>query len=254
MVHDRGALVYGDGANLNALMGRARPGDVGVDVVQLNLHKTFSTPHGGGGPGSGPVAFKKILSPFKPIPVVRRTDGGFLLDENVPGSVGRVRGFFGNFGVMVRAYTYIRELGAEGLKQSTDLAVLNANYVAALLRATWPIAQDRPCMHEAVFSDKTLEAETGVKTLDVAKRLIDHGFHPPTVYFPLVVKGALMIEPTESESKETLEAFAAAMQAILVEAHGSADQVKNAPQLTRLGRLDEARAARKPVLRWRPAS
>ena len=254
IVHERGGLVYGDGANLNAVMGRARPGDAGVDVMQLNLHKTFSTPHGGGGPGSGPVAFKKILAPFQPTPVVRRTDGGFALDTALPQSIGRVRGFYGNFGVMVRAYTYIRELGAEGLKRSTDLAVLNANYMAALLRPTWPIAQERTCMHEAVFSDKNLEAETGLKTLDVAKRLIDHGFHPPTVYFPLVVHGALMIEPTESESKQTIEAFADALNAILKEARETPDELRKAPQLTRIGRLDEARAARKPVLRWRAAS
>jgi len=254
MVHERGGLVYGDGANLNALMGRARPGDAGMDVVQLNLHKTFSTPHGGGGPGCGPVAFKQILSAFQPCPVIRRGDNGFAIELDRPQSIGRVRSFFGNFGVMVRAYTYIRELGPDGLKRATDLAVLNANYIAALLRPSWPIAQDRTCMHEAVFSDKTLEAETGCKTLDVAKRLIDYGSHPPTVYFPLVVKGALMIEPTETESKEALEAFAAAMSEILREAHQAPDQLRNAPQLTRVGRLDEARAARKPVLRWRPTS
>lgn len=251
MVHERGGLVYGDGANLNALMGRARPGDAGMDVVQLNLHKTFSTPHGGGGPGSGPVAFKQILSPFQPYPVVRRSDAGFALDFDRAQSVGKVRGFFGNFGVMVRAYTYIREMGPDGLKRATDMAVLNANYLAALLKPTWPIAQDRTCMHEAVFSDKNLEAETGCKTLDVAKRLIDHGSHPPTVYFPLVVHGALMIEPTETESRQELDAFAKAMNAILQEARQAPDTLKNAPQLTRVGRLDEARAARKPVLRWR---
>lgn len=254
LAHDQGGLVYGDGANLNAVMGRARPGDAGVDVMQLNLHKTFSTPHGGGGPGSGPVAFKKLLAPFRPVPIVRRSDGGFVLDSDLPQSIGRVRSFLGNFGVMVRAYTYIRELGPDGLKRATDLAVLNANYMAALLRPTWPIAQDRTCMHEAVFSDKNLEAETGLKTLDVAKRLIDHGFHPPTVYFPLVVKGALMIEPTETESKQTMEAFAAALNAILEEAKTHPDELRKAPQLTRIGRLDEARAARKPVLRWRPAT
>ena len=252
MVHERGGLLYGDGANLNALMGRARPGDLGFDIVQLNLHKTFSTPHGGGGPGSGPVAFKKVFEPFQPRPVVLRKDDRFVVDTARPQSIGRVRSFFGNFGVMVRAYAYIRELGAEGLKQATDMAVLNANYLAALLRDSYPIAHDKTCMHEAVFTDRVIEAETGIKTLDIAKRLIDHGFHPPTVYFPLVVKGAMMIEPTETESKETIEAFVAAMRAIEREAHDDPETVRGAPHLTRLDRLDEARAARKPRLRWTP--
>jgi len=254
MVHDRGALVYGDGANLNALMGRARPGDAGFDVVQLNLHKTFATPHGGGGPGCGPVAFKKILEPFQPYPVIQRSGDRFVADHIRPQSIGRVRAFYGNFGVMVRAYAYIRELGPDGLRRATELAVLNANYAAALLRNTFPLAQDRTCMHEAVFSDKRLEAETGLKTLDVAKRLIDYGFHPPTVYFPLVVKGALMIEPTETESRETIEAFVAALQQIEREAHDSPDLLRSAPHLARIARLDEARAARKPTLRWRAPS
>jgi len=252
MVHERGALVYGDGANLNALMGRARPGDAGFDVVQLNLHKTFSTPHGGGGPGCGPVAFKSILEPFQPKPVVRRVDDRFVADFDRPASVGRVRAFFGNFGVMVRAYAYVRELGPAGLRNATDLAVLNANYLAALLRDTFPLAQARTSMHEAVFSDQRLESETGIKTLDVAKRLIDYGFHPPTVYFPLVVKGALMIEPTETESKQTIDDFVAALLQIEKEAHESPELLRTAPHLARLGRLDEARAARKPQLRWRP--
>jgi glycine dehydrogenase subunit 2 len=250
LVHARGALVYGDGANLNALMGRVRPGDVGFDVVQLNLHKTFSTPHGGGGPGCGPVAFKRALEAFQPVPVIRREELRFVVDHDRPLSVGRVRSFFGNFGVMVRAYSYIRELGGDGLRRSTDLAVLNGNYIAALLRDHFPIAHEGRCMHEAVFSDKKLEAETGVKTMDVAKRLIDHGYHPPTVYFPLVVKGALMIEPTESESKETLDAFAQALITIEKEAHDLPETLRGAPHLTRVGRLDEARAARKPRLRW----
>ncbi len=252
MIHERGGMLYGDGANLNALMGRARPGDLGFDIVQLNLHKTFSTPHGGGGPGSGPVAFKAPLEPFQPRPVILRKDASFLVDTHRPQSIGRVRSFFGNFGVMVRAYTYIRELGGEGLKQATDMAVLNANYLAALLRDTFPLAQEKTCMHEAVFSDRILESETGIKTLDVAKRLIDHGFHPPTVYFPLVVKGAMMVEPTETESKETIEAFVAAMRSIDREARENPETVRGAPHLTRLDRLDEARAARKPRLRWSP--
>ncbi|MFW6085880.1 MAG: aminomethyl-transferring glycine dehydrogenase subunit GcvPB, partial [Myxococcota bacterium] len=198
MVHAKGALVYGDGANLNALMGRARPGDLGIDVMQFNLHKTFTTPHGGGGPGSGPVGYKKLLDPYAPIPVLaKRPDGSFDLDENRPQSVGRVRSFQGNFGMMVRAYTYLREMGAEGLSGATDLAVLNANYLRARLGENWHVPYDRTCMHEVVVSDKHLKS-TGVTTMDVAKRLIDYGLHAPTVYFPLVVKGAMLIEPTET--------------------------------------------------------
>jgi glycine dehydrogenase subunit 2 len=260
MVHEKGGLVYGDGANMNAVLGRARPGDVGVDVMQYNLHKTFTTPHGGGGPGSGPVAFKSHLAPFAPSPVIveEKTGSGsqapvtYRLDYDRPESVGRLRSFNGQFGMIVRAYTYIRELGGDGLKAVSDLAVLNANYLAALLRTHYPLAFDRTCMHEAVFTDSELEKHTGVKTLDVAKRLIDYGFHPPTVYFPLVVKGALMIEPTETESKETLEAFADAMIRIKEEAEKEPELVKSAPHWSRVGRLDEARAARKPTLRWRP--
>jgi len=252
MIHDKGGLVYGDGANMNAVLGRARPGDVGVDVMQYNLHKTFTTPHGGGGPGAGPVAFKNHLEPFAPSPVIVKGESGYRLDDQRPKSVGRLRSFNGQFGMIVRAYTYIRELGADGLKSVSDLAVLNANYLAALLRAHYPLAFDRPCMHEAVFTDSELEKQTGVKTLDVAKRLIDYGFHPPTVYFPLVVKGAMMIEPTETESKETIEAFADAMIRIKEEAQREPELVKTAPHDSRVGRMDEARAARKPVLRWRP--
>jgi glycine dehydrogenase subunit 2 len=252
MIHDKGGLVYGDGANMNAVLGRARPGDVGVDVMQYNLHKTFTTPHGGGGPGAGPVAFKAALAPFAPAPVIAKTDDGYRLDYFRPQSVGRLRSFNGQFGMIVRAYTYIRELGAEGLAQVSDLAVLNANYLAALLRKHYPLAYDATCMHEAVFTDAELEKKTGVKTLDVAKRLLDYGFHSPTVYFPLVVKGAMMIEPTETESKETIEAFATAMIRIKEEAEREPELVKTAPHTSRVGRLDEARAARKPVLRWRP--
>ncbi len=250
LVHDKGGLVYGDGANMNAVLGRARPGDVGVDVMQYNLHKTFTTPHGGGGPGSGPVAFKKILEPYQPSPVVRRDGERFVVDHKRPDSVGRVRSFLGNFGMMVRAYTYIRELGPDGLKAVSDMAVLNANYLAARLREHYPIAFDTAPLHEAVFTDKELESKTGVKTLDIAKRLIDYGFHPPTVYFPLVVRGALMIEPTETETKQTIDGFVDAMLAIKKEASEQPELVKTAPHLTRLGRLDEARAARKPRLRW----
>jgi glycine dehydrogenase subunit 2 len=252
LIHERGGLVYGDGANMNAVLGRARPGDVGVDVMQYNLHKTFTTPHGGGGPGSGPVAFRSILEPFQPTPVVRREGDGYVVDRDRPDSVGMVRSFLGNFGMMVRAYTYIRELGADGLREVSDMAVLNANYIAARLKGHMPLAYDTPMLHEAVFTDRTIEAETTVKTLDIAKRLIDYGFHPPTVYFPLVVRGALMIEPTETETKQTVDAFCDSLIAILAEARENPELLKTAPHLTRLGRLDEARAARKPRLRWTP--
>jgi glycine dehydrogenase subunit 2 len=254
MIHDKGGLVYGDGANTNAVLGRARLGDAGVDVMQYNLHKTFTTPHGGGGPGSGPVAFKSHLAPFAPTPAVVKDEKGFRLDYDRPQSVGRVRSFQGQFGMFVRAYTYIRELGESGLRAVTDCAVLNANYLAALLKPHYRLAYDRTCMHEAVFTDADLEKRTGVKTLDVAKRLIDYGFHPPTVYFPLVVKGALMIEPTETETKETIESFVEAMVRIKEEAERDPELVKSAPHASRVGRMDEARAARKPILRWRPQS
>jgi glycine dehydrogenase subunit 2 len=253
MVHDKGGLVYGDGANLNALMGKARPGDLGIDVMQFNLHKTFTTPHGGGGPGCGPVAFKKILEPYQPAPVVSRAGDAWVLDRRRPKSIGRVRSFCGNFGMMVRAYAYLREMGPEGLERATELAVLNANYLKARLGPDFPAAYDATCMHEVIVSDKKLQKETGIKTLDIAKRLIDYGFHPPTVYFPLVVAGAMMIEPTETESKETLDHFVEAMHAIAREARESPHALVGAPESPQLGRLDEARAARKPILRWRRA-
>jgi len=252
MLHDAGALVYGDGANLNALMGKTRPGDLGIDVMQFNLHKTFTTPHGGGGPGCGPVGYKKTLAPFAPSPTVaRREDGSYYLEHDHPQSVGRLRTFYGNFGMMVRAYTYLREMGAEGLKSATELAVLNANYLRVRLGELWHVAYDDVCMHEVIISDKHLK-DTGITTMDVAKRLLDHGFHAPTVYFPLVVKGAMLIEPTETENKQDLDGFVEAMAQISAEAHEDADFVHHAPHLTRLRRLDEAQAARKPVLRWRP--
>ncbi len=254
LIHERGGLVYGDGANLNAILGRSRPGDVGVDVMQFNLHKTFTTPHGGGGPGSGPVAFVEKLARFQPGPVPRRDGDHFVLDDSRPESIGRVRSFQGNFGMMVRAYAYIRELGAEGLKGVSERAVLNAAYVAAKLKTLMPLGFETPSLHEAVFTDRELEKQTGIKTLDVAKRLIDYGFHPPTVYFPLVVRGAFMVEPTETETKQTLDEFLTAMEQILREAEASPDVLKEAPHLSRHGRLDEARAARKPSLRWRPAA
>jgi glycine dehydrogenase subunit 2 len=253
MLHEKGALVYGDGANLNALMGRTRPGDLGIDVMQFNLHKTFTTPHGGGGPGCGPVALKKSLEAFMPGPVVEKDGEHYKLDSDRPRSIGRVRSFVGNFGMMVRAYAYIRELGAEGLASATDLAVLNANYLRAELGKVWHVAYDKTCMHEVIINDRHLK-DSGVVTLDIAKRLLDYGFHAPTVYFPLVVKNAMLIEPTETETKETLDEFVAAMKKISEEAQSSPETVKNAPHHTRLRRLDETRAARKPVLRWTPAS
>jgi glycine dehydrogenase subunit 2 len=250
LIHDKGGLVYGDGANTNAVMGRVRPGELGVDVLHLNLHKTFTTPHGGGGPGAGPICFTTALAPYQPTPLLVRRDDGFALDHDRPQSIGRMRAFQGNFGMFIRAYTYIREMGAEGLSMCSDLAVLNARYLWALLQDSFPVASKLDCMHEVVLTDEQLENETGVKTLDVAKRLLDYGFHSPTVYFPLVVKGALMIEPTETETKQTLDEFAAAMKSILAEAHSDPELVKGAPHLTRVRRLDEARAARKPRLRW----
>ncbi|MDQ3032878.1 MAG: aminomethyl-transferring glycine dehydrogenase subunit GcvPB [Myxococcota bacterium] len=250
MVHDKGALVYGDGANLNALMGRARPGDLGVDVMQFNLHKTFTTPHGGGGPGCGPVGYKRVLDPYAPTPSVEKShDGTYHLEHNRPKSIGRLRSFYGNFGMMVRAYAYLREMGAEGLKGATDLAVLNANYLRVRLGETWHVPYPTMCMHEVVINDKHL-SKTGVTTMDVAKRLLDWGFHAPTVYFPLVVKGAMLVEPTETETRQALDRYVKAMEGISKEAHENPEHVKKAPHLTRLRRLDETRAARKPVLRW----
>ena len=253
MLHEKGALVYGDGANLNALMGRARPGDLGVDVMQFNLHKTFTTPHGGGGPGCGPVGYKQHLDPFAPSPRVRKNDdGSFAWEATGPATIGRMRSFYGNFGMMVRAYAYLREMGAEGLKGATDMAVLNANYMRARLGDTYKVAHDNLCMHEVVVSDKHLK-DTGVTTLDIAKRLIDYGFHPPTVYFPLVVKGAMLVEPTETETKQTLDTFCDTMEKISAEAFATPELVKGAPHTTHLRRLDETRAARNPILRWSAA-
>jgi glycine dehydrogenase subunit 2 len=251
LVHSKGGLVYGDGANLNALMGKARPGELGIDVMQFNLHKTFTTPHGGGGPGCGPVGYKALLDPYAPAPVVEQREGRFVLDhDSRPASVGRLRSFQGNFGMMVRAYTYLREMGAEGLRQATEMAVLNANYLRARLGALWHVPYDKTCMHEVVISDRHLK-ESGVTTMDVAKRLMDYGFHPPTVYFPLVVKGAMLVEPTETESLQTLDEFVDVMRMISDEAAADPDFVHAAPHSTRLRRLDETQAARKPVLRWR---
>ncbi len=249
IVHARGGLVYLDGANLNALLGVARPGDMGVDVMHFNLHKTFSTPHGGGGPGSGPVGVKHSLAPFLPVPVVReREDGGLEWSDDLPHSIGRLHGHHGNAGMFVRAYAYIRALGPEGLRRCAEMAVLNANYLLARLRNAYTVPYDRPVMHECVLSDQGLDGD--VTTMDVAKRLIDYGYHPPTIYFPLIVHGALMIEPTESESLEGLDRFADALLAIRREAAEDPERVRAAPHHTRLARLDETRAARKPILRW----
>jgi glycine dehydrogenase subunit 2 len=294
MLHEHGALLYGDGANQNAFLSRARFGDMGFDVVHLNLHKTFSTPHGGGGPGAGPVCVKAKLAPYLPGPIVEQAalpahpevskdraeqprpapDTPAVEHGSVPArpealvgraeqprpeyrfttpekSIGKTMAFHGNFGVLVRALTYIKSLGAEGLRAISENAVVNANYVLARLRGAYRLPCDRPCMHEVVFSGSKQRAESGVKTLDIAKRLIDYGYHPPTIYFPLIVDEALMIEPTESEGMESVDAFCEAMLAIAREAEEDPDLVKGAPYTAPLRRLDEATAARKPVLRWR---
>jgi glycine dehydrogenase subunit 2 len=247
IVHAKGGLVYCDGANMNAVMGIVKMGALGVDVMHLNLHKTFSTPHGGGGPGSGPVAVKKHLAPFLPVPrVVTREDGALELSSDFPLSIGRMQAFHGSVGVIIKAYSYIRSMGPD-LKQASRLAVLNANYLKEKLKDVLRLAYDRPCMHECVFSDAFQQAH-GVSTLDIAKRLIDYGFHPPTVYFPLVVPGAIMVEPTETESKEDLDRFVDALRDIAKEARENPDVLHAAPSLSKRGRLDEVAAARKPRL------
>jgi glycine dehydrogenase subunit 2 len=267
ILHAKGALLYMDGANMNALVGKARPGDFGVDVMHLNLHKTFSTPHGGGGPGSGPVACKAFLETFLPTPVlVRKTPGApgpgsetcesansqLTWSYDRPHSVGRVRAFYGNTGMFIRALAYILANGPDGLRQTTEDAVLNANYIRHKLEDFYELPYKTGSMHEVVFSDKR-QAALGVKTGDIAKRLIDYGFHPYTVSFPMIVHGALMIEPTESESLEELDLFIAAMRSIAKEVEDTPDLVKTAPHSTRVSRLDEVQAARKPILRWKPA-
>jgi glycine dehydrogenase subunit 2 len=250
-VHAAGGLVYLDGANMNALLGVARPGDMGVDVMHFNLHKTFSTPHGGGGPGSGPVAVRGSLAPFLPTPVVCRRGGGFALDYDLPHSIGRVHAFLGNAGIWLRALAYIRTLGAAGLTEVTERAVLNANYILACLRDRFDVSHDRRVMHEVVFTDRK-QAPRGVTTADIAKRLMDYGYHPPTIYFPLVVSGALMVEPTETESLESIDGFVEAMRNIADEAEREPGLVTGAPQRPIVRRLDEVQAARKPRLRWSP--
>jgi len=251
IVHRKGGFVYCDGANLNALMGIVKLGDLGVDLVHLNLHKTFSTPHGGGGPGSGPLAVKEELAPFLPVPVIEKEDETFRFNYNRPQSIGRMKAFYGNFGVILKAYAYILSMGAEGLKRASEIAVLNANYMMEGLKSSYYLPYDRPCMHECIFTDRYQEKHR-VSTLDIAKRLIDYGFHPPTIYFPLVVKGAMMMEPTETESKEGLDRFIETMVTIAKEAEENPDLLRQSPRKVKVRRLDEVLAARKPRLRWIP--
>ncbi|MDF2499558.1 MAG: glycine dehydrogenase (decarboxylating) subunit 2 [Anaerosporomusa subterranea] len=250
IVHAAGGLLYYDGANANAVMGIVRPGDMGFDVVHFNLHKTFSTPHGGGGPGSGPVGVKKTLIPFLPTPVIAFDGKNYALDYDRPQSIGRMHSFYGNFGVIVRAYAYILAMGPDGLRQASEDAVLNANYCLSQLKEDFYSPFDRYCMHECIVTSKN-QKQFGVKTLDIAKRLLDYGYHPPTIYFPLIVEEAIMIEPTETESKETLDGFIQAMRAIATEAKTDVSQILSSPSNTVVGRLDETTAARKPVVRWK---
>jgi glycine dehydrogenase subunit 2 len=251
IVHAKGGLVYCDGANMNALVGKVRPGDFGADVMHLNLHKTFSTPHGGGGPGSGPVVAVAEMAPHLPRPVIVRDGQRYRLDFDRPLSIGRVKAFMGNFGMMVRAYAYILSLGPDGLRATAEHAVLNANYARVRLRERFDVPYDRLNMHEVILSDHK-QHDSGITTLDIAKRLIDYGFHPPTIYFPLIVHGAMMVEPTESEGVDEMERFVEAMFAIADEAERDASLLKKAPVTTRRSRFDEASAARKPILRWKP--
>jgi glycine cleavage system P protein (glycine dehydrogenase) subunit 2 len=247
--HEAGALLYYDGANLNAVCGISRPGDMGFDIVHINLHKTFSQPHGGGGPGGGPIVVRDMLEPFLPVPAVVRDGDAFRLDHNRPKSIGKVRGYTGPFGVFVRSYAYIRSYGPR-LREMSEVAVLNANYLLALLRDAYDLPYDRLCMHEFVLSARTLKREFGISALDVAKRLMDYGFHPPTIYFPLVVPEALMIEPTETEAKETIDAFAEAMNAITREARDDPEVLREAPHYRPVRRLDEVRAAKQLVVKY----
>ena len=247
IIHAKGGLVYCDGANMNAVMGIVHMGKIGVDVMHLNLHKTFSTPHGGGGPGSGPVCVKKDLEPFLPVPRVVKEKERYVLSGDYPESIGKVQAFHGNVGVMIKAYSYIRSMGPKNLKKASLLAVLNANYIKESLKGTLHLPYDRPCMHECVFSDEH-QKDAKVTTLDMAKRLMEYGFHPPTVYFPLVVHGAIMIEPTETESKEDIDQFIEAFKAIVSEARQNPDLLHDAPRRCKVRRLDEVTAARKPCL------
>jgi glycine dehydrogenase subunit 2 len=249
LVHQAGGLLYYDGANMNAIMGITRPGDMGFDVVHLNLHKTFSTPHGGGGPGSGPVGVSKKLVDFLPVPVIEKKADKYVLNYDKPLSIGKVKEFYGNFGVMVKAYTYILTMGAEGLKKASQYAVLNANYIKERLKDYYYLPIDTVCKHEFVLGGLDPDNHE-IATLDIAKRLLDYGYHPPTIYFPLIVDSAIMIEPTETESKETMDAFIDAMIAIAGEAKSNPELLKSAPHDTLVRRLDEVKAARTPVLKW----
>jgi glycine dehydrogenase subunit 2 len=251
VVHGRGGLLYCDGANANAFMGKTRAGDLGFDVIQLNLHKTFSTPHGCGGPGSGPVGVSGKLVDYLPVPRIIKDGDGYAWKEDFPDTIGRVRAFYGNFNVMVKAYAYIRSLGPDGLKKVSENAVLNANYLKEKLKPHFDLAYDRTCMHECVFTGRRQVSQSGVHTADIAKRLLDYGYHPPTIYFPMIVPEAIMIEPNETESLETLDAFCDVMIAIAREAREDPDRVKSAPLTTPVRRLDEVRAAREPDVCWK---
>ena len=252
MVHDVGALLYLDGANMNALVGLVRPGDLGFDIMHLNLHKTFSTPHGGGGPAAGPVGVSQALTPFLPVPRVRKSENTYSLEENAPLSIGKMRAFNGNSLILLRAYIYIRCLGREGIRKNTEAAILNANYLRVKLRDSYQLAIDEACMHECIFT-AARQKPKGIRTLDIAKRLLDFGYHPPTIYFPLIVEEAMMIEPTETESKQTLDQFIDAMRKIAEEADRDPEKLKGAPYTTPVRRLDEVKAAREPNLRWKPS-
>jgi glycine dehydrogenase subunit 2 len=249
-VHALGGLIYLDGANMNAILGKARPGDFGADMMHFNPHKTFSGPHGGGGPGAGPIAVRKMLAPYLPSPVVVRRGDRFALDHDRPKSIGRVRSFFGNTGVLLRAYCYIRSYGPQGLREVSENAVLNANYLLARVLPLLDVPQGKRCMHEFVASAAEVKAQRGITAMDIAKRLLDYGFHAPTVYFPLTVREAMMVEPTETESQVTMDAFVEALAKILEE---PVEQLRQAPHTTYVSRPDEVRAARQPVLKWRPA-
>jgi glycine dehydrogenase subunit 2 len=248
LVHEAGGLLYYDGANMNAIMGITRPGDMGFDVVHLNLHKTFSTPHGGGGPGSGPVGVKENLIPFLPVPIIEKVEEKFILNYDKPFTIGKIKSYYGNFGLLVRAYTYILSMGGDGLKRASEIAVLNANYMKEKLKIFYYLPIEEICMHEFVLGGLQ-KGDHSVATLDIAKRLLDYGYHPPTIYFPLIVDSAIMIEPTETESLETLDAFIEVMHDIAKEAKEDPEMLRTAPHNTPVGRLDEVRAARIPILK-----
>lgn len=249
LVHNAGGLLYYDGANMNAIMGITRPGDMGFDVVHLNLHKTFSTPHGGGGPGSGPVGVKKELIPFLPVPIVQKDNDNYILNYDKPNSIGKIKNFYGNFGVLVKAYTYILTMGKEGLKAASQMAVLNANYLKEKLKEYYYLPIDTVCKHEFVLGGIS-KGVSDVKTMDIAKRLLDYGYHPPTIYFPLIINEAIMIEPTETENLETLDRFIDAMKKIAKEAKENPEILKTAPHNTIIKRVDEKRAVKVPILTW----